>query len=298
MLQKVKDKILELISGLGYEVVDSYFAKIEQGKMLRTKLAMHIAGESDEMVYLASIIELIHLASLLHDDVIDESDLRRGKPSINALFGNKNAIMMGDILYSKAFFELVNFDKKIAQTVANAVTQLSIGELLDVELAKSFNSDREKYMDMIYKKTAVLIEATAVASAMLGGKDESAYREYGRNLGLAFQIVDDILDITQDESTLGKPAMSDFKEGKATLPYLLLYERVDISGKEKLAGLHGINPSDNQKAWIKEMMIKTSALKDSIYFAKELGCSALTAIKNEKNQKLEEVVRAMIERDF
>ncbi len=298
MLQKVKDKILELVSGLGYEVVDSYFAKIEQGKMLRTKLAMHIAGESDEIVYLASIIELIHLASLLHDDVIDESDLRRGKPSINALFGNKNAIMMGDILYSKAFFELVNFDKKIAQIIAHAVTQLSIGELLDVELAKSFNSDREKYMDMIYKKTAVLIEATAMASAMLGGKDESAYKEYGRNLGLAFQIVDDILDITQDEATLGKPAMSDFKEGKATLPYLLLYERVDTNGKEKLAGLHGINPSDNQKAWIKEMMIKTSALKDSIYFAKELGCSALNAIKNEKNQKLEEVVRAMIERDF
>ncbi len=298
MLQKVKDKILELVSGLGYEVVDSYFAKIEQGKMLRTKLAMHIAGESDEIVYLASIIELIHLASLLHDDVIDESDLRRGKPSINALFGNKNAIMMGDILYSKAFFELVNFDKKIAQIIAHAVTQLSIGELLDVELAKSFNSDREKYMDMIYKKTAVLIEATAMASAMLGGKDESAYKEYGRNLGIAFQIVDDILDITQDESTLGKPAMSDFKEGKATLPYLLLYERVDTNGKEKLAGLHGINPSDNQKAWIKEMMIKTSALKDSIYFAKELGCSALNAIKNEKNQKLEEVVRAMIERDF
>ena len=107
--------------------------------MLRSKLILKIAGVSDESIKLCAVVEMIHAASLLHDDVIDESDTRRGKPSINALFDNKTSIMFGDILYSKAFTQLTFMDKDIAYTVSNAVTLLSIGEMLDVDLTNDFN---------------------------------------------------------------------------------------------------------------------------------------------------------------
>ncbi len=127
-----------------------------------------------------AIVEMIHAASLLHDDVIDESDTRRGKSSINALFDNKTAIMFGDVLYSKAFTQLSQMDKEIAYTVSNAVTLLSIGEMLDVDLTQSFNTSYDKYLDMIYKKTASLIEASAKAAAILASLDKEKYALYGK----------------------------------------------------------------------------------------------------------------------
>ena len=202
------------------------YAKVPSGKRLRTKLILKIAGADENSVMLSCIVELIHAASLLHDDVIDEALTRRGVSSINATFGDKTAIMLGDILYSKAFYELTSFDVKIAKNISNAVTLLSLGELQDVQMGESFNSDLNSYMQMIYNKTASLIEASARCGALLCGKDEESFGLYGKNLGLAFQIVDDVLDVTQDSATLGKPSLNDFVEGKTTLPYILAYERI------------------------------------------------------------------------
>jgi len=178
---------------------------------------------------------MIHAASLLHDDVIDNATQRRGVKSINAIFGDKSAIMVGDILYSKAFYELVDFDRDIAKSISNAVVLLSIGERKDVYLSEKFNPDIELYKEMIYQKTAVLIESASEVAAILAGKDREIYKRYGRNLGVAFQMIDDILDIISDSKTLGKPALSDFKEGKTTLPYIYLYNELDSKGKEKLS---------------------------------------------------------------
>lgn len=239
---------------------------------------------------------MIHAASLLHDDVIDESDTRRGKPSINALFDNKTAIMMGDILYSKAFTELSQMDKKIAHTVSSAVTLLSIGEMLDVDLTENFNTSYDKYFDMIYKKTGSLIEVAAKAAAILAKKDENAFALYGRNLGLAFQMIDDILDITQDSKTLGKPAMLDFVEGKVTIPYLLLYERIEE--KQKLEALYKKPLTDKEQLWIKDEMIKHSVLIDSIAQAQKLGLEAVEAIKDDENEDLKNIMNQMINREF
>ncbi|OHE21220.1 MAG: octaprenyl-diphosphate synthase, partial [Sulfurimonas sp. RIFOXYD2_FULL_37_8] len=193
------------------------------GKRLRAKLILKIADSNEKAPLLAAIVELIHGASLLHDDVIDEATLRRGVASVNATDGSKTAVMLGDILYSKAFTELVSFEKEIARIIASSVTALSKGEMMDVKMADEFNSDEEKYLDMLYLKTATLIEASAEAAAILAGKDSHSHALYGKNLGLSFQIIDDILDITSDEAILGKPAMNDFVEGKCTLPYIYLY---------------------------------------------------------------------------
>ncbi len=266
------------------------------GKMLRSKLILKIAGINEESIKLCAVVEMIHAASLLHDDVIDEADTRRGKPSVNALFDNKTAIMFGDILYSKAFTQLTQMDSKIAYTISNAVTLLSIGEMLDVDLTQSFNSNCDKYLDMIYKKTASLIEASAKAAALLVAKDEEKYALYGKNLGLAFQMIDDILDITQDSTTLGKPAMLDFVEGKVTIPYLFLHQR--IQDKQKLESMYKKSLNQEEIAWIKEQMNETGALKDAIAQAKNLGNEAIEALKDENTLDLVMIMKAMTEREF
>ncbi len=297
VLEEVKSKIEEFIRVCSYPKALELLEKLSTGKMLRSKLILKIAGINSESIKLCAIVEMIHAASLLHDDVIDEADSRRGKPSVNALYDNKTSIMFGDILYSRAFTELSQMDKKIAYCVSNAVTKLSIGEMMDVDLTLSFNSSYRLYLEMIYLKTASLIEASAKAAAILAGLDSEKYAIYGKNLGLAFQMVDDILDITQDEETLGKPSMHDFKEGKVTIPYLYLYERVE--DKEYLKSLYKKELNKNELLWIKEKLQATSSLQDAIKEAKKVGLEAISSIKDEKNSEdLINIMKAMIERDF
>lgn len=296
-LEAVKSQIKEFVKECNDQKSLELLEKLASGKMLRSKLILKIAGVNEKSIKLCAVVEMIHAASLLHDDVIDEADTRRGEPSVNALYDNKTSIMFGDILYSKAFTELTKMDKRIAYTVSNAVTLLSIGEMLDVDLTDTFNTSYEKYNDMIYKKTASLIEAAAKAAAILAGLDENKYALYGKNLGLAFQMVDDILDITQDSKTLGKPAMLDFVEGKVTIPYLLLHERLE--DKSTLESLYKKELTENESSWIKEQMQKTNALEDSIKMAKDIGNEAIQAVKDENDSEtLIFIMKAMIEREF
>lgn len=296
-LQEVKNQIKEFVKVCNHDKSLELLDKLASGKMLRSKLILKIAGVNEESIKLCAVVEMIHAASLLHDDVIDEADTRRGKPSVNALYNNKTSIMFGDILYSRAFTELSQMDKRVAYIISNAVTQLSIGEMIDVDLTDSFNKSYDKYLDMIYKKTASLIEACARAAAILSNKDEEKYALYGKNLGLAFQMVDDILDITQDSITLGKPAMLDFVEGKVTIPYLLLYERIE--DKTKLESLYKKELSEDESLWIKEQLKITKALEDSILQAKEIGNEAINAVIDEEDsQTLVMIMKAMIEREF
>ena len=298
MLEKVESLMLELVASLGDARSVELFHKVPKGKRLRAKLILKIAGANADALKLASIVELIHAASLLHDDVIDDADTRRGQSSINAEFGDKTAIMLGDILYSKGFSELTLLPKEVAYSVSNAVALLSVGELLDVELSSAFNDNRESYFDMIYKKTASLIEASAKSAALLAGKNSDIYALYGKNLGLAFQIIDDVLDITQSSETLGKPSLNDFKEGKTTLPYLYMYEKLSLNDQQILLALFQKTLHENEEAWIKEKMNETNAINLSINDARRLGFEALEAIKDEEDVGLASIIKEMIERNF
>ncbi len=299
LLSKVDENIEKFITDLNDDKVSELYKKISSGKKLRAKLILKIAAkEASRAVVLASIVEMIHAASLLHDDVIDDADTRRGQKSINAIYGDKTAIMFGDILYSKAFYELCNFPKDISQSISEAVSKLSVGELLDVELSKEFNSDKEKYFDMIYKKTASLIEAASYSAAFLAGAQSDKFALYGKNLGLAFQIIDDILDIVSDDKTLGKPSMNDYKEGKTTLPYIYLYEKLDSDEKNRLLSLFKKELNDNDKKWIKQKMQATGALKECFTLVERLGNEALNSIKEYKNQDLEKIIKDMIDREY
>ncbi|TQR31840.1 octaprenyl-diphosphate synthase [Campylobacter sp. MIT 99-7217] len=302
-MQEVDKIILNFIDELDYEDAKLMFSHIKSGKKLRTKLILSIANLKNpsgatwnEIYKLCAIVELIHLASLLHDDVIDEASLRRGAKSINAEFGAKNAIMLGDILYSKAFFELSSFDKELAKSISNAVLCLSKGELMDINLSKSFNLDKEKYLKMLYFKTAVLIEASAKSAAFLVGLEPQDFADYGKNLGLAFQMVDDILDIRSDEKTLGKPAMSDFREGKTTLPYIFLYQKLDENDKIKLQNLFKKELDSTQLAWLRQKL--NLSLDESLQEAKNYANLALKAIEKYQSPFLNEIVSKMVDRDF
>ncbi|MCK4738107.1 MAG: polyprenyl synthetase family protein [Sulfurimonas sp.] len=295
-MQRVEKEIARLIDECDYDEVTRLFSMLSGGKRLRAKLILKIASDHEQAPLLAAIVELIHAASLLHDDVIDEASLRRGVPSVNATDGSKTAVMLGDILYSKAFTELVSFDKDIAKIIASSVTALSKGEMIDVKMADEFNSDEDKYLDMLYLKTATLIEAAAEASAILAGKDSSLHALYGRNLGLSFQIIDDILDITADEDTLGKPAMNDFVEGKCTLPYIYLYKVLDEADKKRLIALHTVALDEQESSWIKQKMQEHKTIEKSFELAQKLSNEAMNAMKD--NAELVGILQTMIKRSY
>lgn len=298
MLSAVERKIEQFIADLDDKEVTSLYTKLPYGKRLRAKLILKIAGSGLSVVKTAAIVEMIHAASLLHDDVIDDADTRRSKPSLNALYGNKTAIMLGDILYSKGFLELNNISPEVSKIVSNAVVQLSLGELKDVSLSKTFNLDRDVYLKMIYQKTASLMEAAAGAAALLAGKDKTAYMTYGRNLGIAFQMIDDILDITMDAETLGKPALHDFEEGKTTLPYIYLYEALDSDDAAKLKSLHSKKLTLEEELWIKVKMKEYQIIEKSFAEAKVLAEEAISLMNAHGEVALSGIAIAMIERDF
>ena len=298
MLSAVERKIEQFIAELNDKEVTALYAKLPHGKRLRAKLILKIAGSKLAAIKTAAVVEMIHAASLLHDDVIDDAYTRRAKPSLNALYGNKTAIMLGDILYSKGFLELNNINPEVAKIISNAVVQLSLGELKDVSLSCKFNTDKEIYLEMIYQKTASLMEACAGAAAHLAGKETKAYMTYGRNLGIAFQMIDDILDITMDAKTLGKPSLHDFAEGKTTLPYIYLYEALEAEDKQKLRSLHKKRLSEDEQLWIKTKMQNAGVIQKSYNEAKSLIQEAISLMNEKGENALSSIAMAMIERDF
>ncbi len=297
MLEKIKSHINQSLQSLKNENIIHLSSYLSHGKMLRSKLILAIAPNHPKVLELCAIIEMIQSASLLHDDVIDEATSRRGEASINAVFGNKNAIMLGDVFYSQAFYELLSFDIKIARSVAKCVVRLSSGEIDDVMMSNAFQSDERLYWRMISDKTASLIATSSECAAILEGLDFEKYKNYGENLGIAFQIVDDILDVFGDEKKLGKPAMSDFKEGKSTLPYLLLYEKLNNQDKQKLKSFFRQDGIEARE-WILARMNENNIFDLAQKIARDYGQKALKAISKEKNEHLESIVNEMIFRQY
>ncbi|MBS0325906.1 MAG: polyprenyl synthetase family protein [Proteobacteria bacterium] len=198
------------------------------GKRLRPALlllAARACGYSgrDHRV-LAAVIEMIHTATLLHDDVVDESDLRRGHATANAAFGNAASVLVGDFLYSRAFQLMVGTGSiRVLEIVADATNRIAEGEVMQLMNTGDAALDERAYLDVIERKTATLFEAAARIGAVLGGaprEREDALARYGRHLGIAFQIMDDVLDYSGDAGAIGKNVGDDLAEGKMTLPLI------------------------------------------------------------------------------
>ncbi|MDP3606289.1 MAG: polyprenyl synthetase family protein, partial [Polaromonas sp.] len=178
---------------------------------------------------LAAVVEFIHTATLLHDDVVDESTLRRGRATANASFGNPASVLVGDFLYSRAFQMMVDAgDMRIMQTLAEATNIIAEGEVLQLMNMHDASLSEEGYLRVIRSKTAKLFEASARLAALLAGVPpaiEQACAEYGQALGTAFQVIDDVLDYDGDAAEMGKNLGDDLREGKATLPLIIAMQR-------------------------------------------------------------------------
>ena len=212
------------------------------GKRIRPRLVLLFAGalgfNGPERFSLAATVEFIHTATLLHDDVVDESSMRRGRDTANAVFGNAASVLVGDFLYSRAFQMMVSVDNmRVLDVLADATNVIAEGEVLQLMNMHDADLAVEEYLRVIRFKTAKLFEASARLGAMLAGADrvtEAACADYGRALGTAFQLVDDLLDYDGESHELGKNVGDDLREGKPTLPLLLAMSRCAPAERELL----------------------------------------------------------------
>jgi octaprenyl-diphosphate synthase len=214
---------VELIPKLAHHLIDS------GGKRLRPMLtiaAAKLVGYSGSgHIRLAAAVEFMHTATLLHDDVVDESDIRRGKKSARILWGNQASVLVGDFLLGQAFRMMVDVGSlKALDILSNAAAVIAEGEVMQLGAAKNLATSEDDYLSIIDAKTAALFSAAAevgAAIAQRSAEEQAALRAYGRNLGVAFQLVDDALDYAGDSESLGKSVGDDFREGKITLPVIL-----------------------------------------------------------------------------
>lgn len=240
VVQEQVQSDIVLIEQVGQHIVSS------GGKRLRP-IVLILAGKAlgfddDELYRQAAMVEFIHTSTLLHDDVVDESALRRGKPTANNLFGNAAAVLVGDFLYTRAFQLMVGTGSlKVMQIMADATNIIASGEVMQLMNVGNSNLTEEEYLEVIQCKTAKLFEAAAQVGGLLANADaeqEKALSQYGMHLGTAFQIVDDILDYSGSVEEIGKNLGDDLAEGKATLPLIYLmreYTGSDIATQVRQA---------------------------------------------------------------
>lgn len=221
----IKDQLssdVALINQLGFYIINS------GGKRIRPLITILVAKalniHDSKISKLATIIEFIHTATLLHDDVVDESDLRRGEKTANALFGNAASVLVGDFLYSRSFQMMTQLQNmKVMDVLSSATNIIAEGEVLQLMNCNDPDTTEKSYMDVIYFKTAKLFEAATQLVAVLGNQSteiETALLNYGKYLGTAFQLTDDVMDYSSDATEMGKNTGDDLAEGKPTLPLL------------------------------------------------------------------------------
>lgn len=222
-----------LVNQLGHYIVAA------GGKRLRPLLVLMVANalgyQGTKHHQTAAIVEFIHTATLLHDDVVDESDRRRGRETANALFGNAASVLVGDFLYSRSFQMMVAIDKmEIMNILSDTTNQIAEGEVLQLMNCNDPNASEQSYFKVIENKTAILFAAACQLGAIIAGKDHlsAELHQYGLHLGLAFQLMDDALDYTADSEELGKNVGDDLAEGKPTLPLIYAMQKADNEGKQ------------------------------------------------------------------
>ena len=258
------------------------------GKRLRPMLHVLAAGAAgyrgDQHTKLAAIIEFIHTSTLLHDDVVDESDLRRGRKTANALWGNAASVLVGDFLYSRSFQLMVELDDmRIMRILADTTNTIAEGEVLQLLNIGNADVNEAAYLAVIERKTAVLFAAATELGGIVGGLPENqiaALREYGMQLGYAFQIADDLLDYVSDADTLGKNIGDDLAEGKPTLPVIYALEK---SSPEQAQSLRhaiehgGLDSLDRIIAAIRDSGALDRTHQRAVFHA-DAACDALEAL--------------------
>ena len=241
----------------------------KNGKQLRARLNL-IASSADrrqgkKRLKLAAIIELLHNATLLHDDVVDESPTRRGVKSVNNIWTNAHGVLIGDYIYSKAFMIMVELgNSNILEELSNATNDISKGELIQLDAIANTDISLSKLEDISYFKTGRLFEASAKCGALLCNSKKSyvnSISECAKNLGIVFQIKDDLLDYLGEDDVLGKPSFQDIKEGKVTYPFYFAYQNGNTDDKKRLSTMLGNKKVSHSK--VSDLILKLDGIKDT-----------------------------------
>ena len=300
-LERVKERlyaVADVVPSFPAELLDH--ALEPAGKSFRpaiTLLASNFHPRDDEVIEtMAVAVELLHIASMIHDDTVDDSDVRRGKATVSSLWGRNAAVLVGDYIFAKsATFVCDTGNIRVVKRFAETIMELSSGELQETADAYNSGQSREQYLKRVYDKTASLFTTAAQSGAVLSGVSEEmagAFTEYGYNVGMAFQIIDDILDFDGESQEVGKPVGSDLAHGILTLPAIIAVER-QPDDNPILDSLE--HPGDSlalERAM--EMVQSSSAVKDARATAEEYGLRAVNALagleRNDSRRSLEALV--------
>lgn len=317
----VTDYILNVVKGTPQQLYDAALHLIKAGgKRVRPFIVITVAeglGASREAALpFAAAVELVHNFTLVHDDIMDRDEFRRGVPTVHKLWGEPLAITAGDLLFAKAFEVLgealekgvpANRVAEASRQLARASAIVAEGQALDLLFEDLERVSMDDYIDMVYRKTGALFEASAVLGGLVATDDDetlSALAEYGRNLGIAFQIRDDILGLTGDEKILGKPVYSDIREGKKTILVIYALSKLDGDAREKLLsvlGKRGAAREELEEA--ARLIIETGAVEYAENVMKDYVGRAKTAlgkidfVNSDAKRLLEELVDFIVKRE-
>ncbi|TVR95760.1 MAG: polyprenyl synthetase family protein [Rhodospirillales bacterium] len=281
------------------------------GKRLRPMLTLASAQlcgyRGRRHIGLAASVEFIHTATLLHDDVVDDSELRRGLASANAVWGNKASVLVGDFLFSRAFELMVEDGSlEVLRILSRASSVIAEGEVMQLMTANDTGTDEAAYLDVIRAKTAELFAAACEIGAVVADRpaaDAAALQSYGSNFGMAFQLVDDLLDYSARQITLGKTIGDDFREGKITLPVVLAYQRGDEDERRFWRRtLEDLDQAPGDLDHAMELLKRHGALADTVAMARHYGDLAVQALATlpagAERRIMAELVDFCVERAF
>ena len=249
---------IQVISYLGDYLRASGGKRVRPALLVLSTYSAGGDGKSENAIRLATVMEMLHTATLVHDDIIDNAGLRRNRESVNARFGNQTAVLMGDWLYMSAFeTSLKERSLEILDILTRLTRKMTEGELIQLTMIGKADITEDEYFDILKRKTAYLFSGCCEIGAILGGangEQQAALRDYGMNLGIAFQLADDLLDFTADESALGKAAGADLLEGKITLPLIMLQQNEPAVRAELERVMYDGGYSDGTRELIMEKM--------------------------------------------
>ncbi len=269
-----------LINQIGHYIVNSGGKRLRPMIVLLSAQALGYTGDKHPL--LAAIIEFIHTATLLHDDVVDGSDLRRSRDTANAVWGNAASVLVGDFLYSRSFEMMVDVENmRVMDILSHATNRIAEGEVLQLLNCHDPDTDEKKYLEVILRKTATLFEAGAQLGAVLcnsSPEEEKALADYGRHLGIAFQIIDDALDYSDSAEEIGKNIGDDLAEGKPTLP---LIRAMQIGDKEQRESLRDVIEKGGREHIdiVKEAIASTDAIEYTFKAAETEAAKAKNALE-------------------
>jgi octaprenyl-diphosphate synthase len=295
---------IQVINYLGDYLRASGGKRVRPALLILSNYAVGGNAKNKNIIRLATVMEMLHTATLVHDDIIDNADLRRNRTSVNARFGNQSAVLMGDWLYMSAFeTSLKERSLEILDILTRLTRKMTEGELIQLTTLGKTEISETEYFDILQRKTAFLFSACCEIGAILGGASKEvqlALRDYGMNLGTAFQLADDLLDFTAEEEILGKAAGADLLEGKLTLPLILLREKEPEIRRQMENIMHEGNYENVSRESLTEKLESYGLLEETRNRAYTFAGEALKNLavlpKTEYRSALEEIPGYMIQR--